>query len=80
MINLDDNEDDIDINQLVEIEIEEDKLIEDLSDLLYAKYDISRESKLHFAIQNSSKPIILENDTQCSLIYTNCVRVTEKLY
>lgn len=80
MINLDDNEEDIDISQLVEIEIEENKLIRDLSDLLYAKFDISRESNLHFAVQNSSKPTILDNITQCSIIYTNYVRATSKLH
>lgn len=73
MINLDDNEDDIDMSQAVKIEIEENKQVGDLSDLLYTKYDISNESKLHFAVQNSSKPSILENNVQCSSLYTNYV-------
>lgn len=75
MINLDDNEEDIDVSQPVEIEIEQNKQIEDLSDLLYTKYDISSESVLHFAVQSSSKPLILENTAQCSSIYTNYVWV-----
>lgn len=75
MINLDDNEEDIDVSQPVEIEIEQNKQIEDLSDVLYAKYDISRESRLHFAIQRNSKPFVLENSVQCSSIYTNYVRI-----
>lgn len=73
MINLDDNEEDIDVSQHVENEIEEDKLIGDLSDLLYTKYDISRESILHFAVQSGSKPIILEHTEQCASIHTNYV-------
>lgn len=73
MINLDDNEEDIDVSQPVEIEIEQNKQIDDLSDLLYTKYDISRESQLHFAIQKNSKPLILENNVRCSSIYTNYV-------
>lgn len=77
MINLDDNEEDIDVSQPVEIEIEQNKQICDLSDLLYAKYDISRESVLHFAVQNNSKLLILENNAQCCSIYTNNVCVSE---
>lgn len=73
MINLDDNEEDIDVSQPVEIEIEQNKQIGDLSDLLYVKYDISRESVLHFAIQSNSKPLTLENNAQCSSIYNNYV-------
>lgn len=73
MINLDDNEEDIDVSQPVEIEIEQNKQIGDLSDLLYTKYDISRESLLHFAVQSSPKPLILENNTQCSSVYNNFV-------
>lgn len=75
MINLDDNEEDIDISQPVEIEIEENKLIEDLNDLLFEKDDISRESVLHFVIQNNSKPLILDNYTQCSTLGSNYVSV-----
>lgn len=73
MINLDDNEEDIDVSQPVEIEIEQNKQIGDLSDMLYAKYDISRESQLHFAVQSNSKPLILEKSEQCSSVYTNYV-------
>jgi len=72
---LDDNEEDIEINLPVKIEIEENKQIGDLSDLLYTSYDISRESKLHFGTQNNSKPLILDNNTPCSSIYPNYVRV-----
>lgn len=75
MINLDDNEEDIDVSQPVEIEIEQNKLIEDLSDLLFTKYDISSESVLHFAVQSNSKPLILEKNAQCSSIYTSYVCV-----
>lgn len=75
MINLDDNEDDIEVNQPVKIEIEENKQIGDLSDLLYTKYDISRESKLHFAIQNNSKPSTLNTSIKCSSVYTNYIFV-----
>lgn len=75
MINLEDNDEDIDVSQPVEIEIEENKQISDLSTLLYVNYDISQESILHFAVQNCSKPLILDNDTQCSSIYTNYVCV-----
>lgn len=75
MINLDDNEEDIDVSQPVEIEIEQNKLIGDLSDLLYIKFDISEESVLHFAVQSNSKPLILEKTAECSSIYTNYVRV-----
>lgn len=73
MINLDDNEEDIDVSQPVEYEIEEDKLIGDLSDLLYSKYDISSESVLHFAVQNGSRPVTLEATEQCASIHTNYV-------
>lgn len=73
MINLDDNEEDIDVSQPVEIEIEQNKLIRDLSELLYTKYDISSESKLHFAVHSNSKPLILDNTAQCLSIYTNDV-------
>jgi len=75
MINLDDNEDDIEVSQPVKIEIEENKTIQDLSDLLYKKYDISQESKLHFAIQNNSKPTTLNSSVKCSSVYTNYVCV-----
>lgn len=75
MINLDDNEEDIDVSQPVEIEIEQNKEIRDLSDLLYTKYDIPRESVLHFAIQSSSKPTLLEESAPCLSIYTNYVFV-----
>jgi len=75
MINLDDNEDDIEVNQSVKIEIEEFKQIGDLSDMLYKKYDISKESKLHFAVQNNSKPSTLNSSVKCSSIYTNYVCV-----
>lgn len=75
MINLDDNEEDIDVSQPVEIEIEQNKLIGDLSELLYTKYDISSESKLHFAVQSNSKPLILDNTAQCLSIYTNYVNI-----
>lgn len=73
MINLDDNEEDIDVSQPVEYEIEEDKLIGDLSDLLYTKYDISHESILHFAVQNGSRPVTLDVTEQCASIHTNYV-------
>lgn len=73
MINLEDNEEDIDVCQPIEIEIEQNKQISDLNDLLYVKFDISQESILHFAVQNCSKPIILNNDTQCSSIHTSYV-------
>jgi len=73
MINLDDNEEDIDVSQPVEIEIEQNNEIRDLSNLLYTKYDIPRESVLHFAIQSSSKPILLERNAPCSSIYTSYV-------
>jgi hypothetical protein len=77
MINLDDNEEDIDVSQPVEIEIELNKEIRDLSNLLYTKYDISRESVLHFAIQSSSKPTLLEESAPCSSIYTNYVCINK---
>jgi len=73
MINLDDNEEDIDVSQPVEIEIEQNNEIKDLRNLLYTKYDIPRESVLHFAIQSSSKPTLLEDSAPCSSIYTNYV-------
>lgn len=75
MINLDDNEEDIDVSQPVEIEIEQNNEIKDLRNLLYTKYDIPRESVLHFAIQSSSKPTLLEDSAPCSSIYTNYVFV-----
>lgn len=80
MINLDDNEEDIDISQPVEVEIEENKLIEDLNDLLFEKDDISRESVLHFVIQNNSKPLILDNYVQCSTLASNYVSIMKPLY
>lgn len=73
MINLDDNEEDIDVSQPVEVEIEQNKQIGDLSELLFSQYDISRESVLHFTIQSYSKPVILGKNVLCSSIYTNYV-------
>ncbi|VVC39387.1 Hypothetical protein CINCED_3A016381 [Cinara cedri] len=75
MINLDDNEEDIDVSQPVEIEINENNQIGDLRDYLYEKYDISKQSMLHFAVQNGSKPITLEPSAQCASINTNYVFV-----
>lgn len=77
MINLDDNEEDIDVSQPVEIEIEQNKQIGDLNDLLYIKYDISDESVLHFAIQSNLKPLVLDRTVECSSVYTNYVSVYE---
>jgi len=77
MINLDDNEEDIDVSQPVEIEIEQTNVIQDLRNLLHAKYDIPRESMLHFAIQSSSKPILLEDSAPCSSVYTNYVCIVK---
>lgn len=79
MINLDDNEEDIDISQPVEVEIEENKCIEDLNDLLFEKDDISRESVLHFVVQNNSKPLILDNYVQCSTLASNYVSIMKPL-
>lgn len=73
MINLDDNEEDIDVSQPVDFEVEQNKEIGALRDLLYTKYDISRESKLHFAMQGSPKPLMLEDDVQCLEIYHHYV-------
>ncbi|XP_050432536.1 ubiquitin carboxyl-terminal hydrolase 47 [Adelges cooleyi] len=75
MINLDDNEEDIDVINPVEIEIEEHKLLSDLGTLLFTKFDISRESNLHFAMQSNSKPLKLENDRSCSSIFNHYVFV-----
>lgn len=80
MINLDDNEEDIDISQPVEVEIEENKCIEDLNDLLFEKDDISRESVLHFVVQNNPKPLILDNYVQCSTLASNYVSIMKSLY
>lgn len=76
---MDDNEEDIDVSQPVEIEIEQNKEIRDLSNLLYTKYDIPRESVLHFAIQSSSKPTLLEDSAPCSSIYTNYVCIVKNV-
>lgn len=77
MINLDDNEEDIDVSQPVEIEIEQNNEIKDLRNLLYTKYDIPSESMIHFAVQSSSKPTLLEDSAPCSSIYTNYVCIVK---
>lgn len=79
MINLDDTEENIDVNHLVEIEMEQNKKIEDLSDLLSIKYNISSETLFHFVILNkdSSKILLVNKIMECSSIYPNNVSIFE---
>lgn len=78
MINVETDED-IDVNKLVNIEMEENKKISDLSDLLYLKYDIPTETLLHFvvSIKDNSKVVLNDRTMECSSICNNYVSVLE---
>lgn len=78
VINLDENEEDADVSQSIDIEVDKNRLIGDLSSLIRSKYKVSYESRLHYAIHSSSEPLtILEPTVECSSVYSNSVSVYE---
>ncbi|XP_050541895.1 ubiquitin carboxyl-terminal hydrolase 47-like isoform X2 [Daktulosphaira vitifoliae] len=75
LINFVDNEEVVDTNQLIKIEIERNKQLSDLGNLLCTKYNISKEANLHFIKQSSAKPMKLENYIACSSVFHSHVFV-----